>query len=344
MSTPTDLIVVHYPVTKAEIAAKKLEYAALTADTPEGYDLVRKAIGTVVKTRTAIEARRVELKADALSYGKRIDAEAKELTALVVDVESDLRRKKEAVDAVAREKQRLIDEEIRLKREAEEQRIADEKAEAERLVREAKEAEDRRIAEEQRIENERLAAERKKLEEEQAAFRQRAENEAAAQQKKLTEERAAFSKKLTDEAEAQRKQLAAESEEQRKQLAEADRLAAERRAALKLEEDRLAAIRKADEDRAEALRISQEAAKNAQLQHERMVAHAEEVRIAELERAERLKKLLPIGEQIRLYRLAVCAVARPTIADEQIDSLLCAIVGDCFHRLALLATNLEHGE
>src|SRR5579863_5138042 len=89
---------VTYSITDADIAATQAAYAGLTADTPKGYEEVRLAIAHCRDTRVAIEKRRVELKADALAWGKKVDAEAKRITTLLEEIEDPLKAKKQAVD------------------------------------------------------------------------------------------------------------------------------------------------------------------------------------------------------------------------------------------------------
>lgn len=74
----------------------------------QGYDLVQKAITKVVKTRTAVDAKRKELKAPFKEMGEAIDAEAKRITAMIASVEEPLKAKKKEIDDFAEaERQRL---------------------------------------------------------------------------------------------------------------------------------------------------------------------------------------------------------------------------------------------
>jgi hypothetical protein len=172
----------------------------MTTDTPAGYEEVRVAIGHLRDTRVSVEKRRVELKADALAYGRLVDSEAKRVTALVTDIEDPLKAKKAVVDNEAARvkaeadavKLRAIEAEIqanrekqeadaRAVREAEEARLAAERAalaveraamEAERAKADAErkaeqdriDAEQRKVAEAQRIEREALDATRREIE------------------------------------------------------------------------------------------------------------------------------------------------------------------------------------
>ena len=174
-----------YSPTDAAIATLRKDYGALKiagVDDKEGFDQVHTARMHVRDLRVGIEKRRKELKADALEYGRRIDGEAKRLTALLTPIETLL---KEQEDWVAEEKERK-------KREAEEARRAvlrermrqlrelgsdllapevevlsdDEFAKALKHAQEQHEKRERAKAEEQarrKAEQERLAEERRKL-------------------------------------------------------------------------------------------------------------------------------------------------------------------------------------
>ena len=158
---------IEYPTTEAEIARVRADYAELAAGTPKGYKAVVEAIAVLRGTRTSIEKRRVELKASALEFGRKVDAAAKKLTALVSDIEEPLKAKKQAVD----------DEEARIKREAERAEMlaleaklkAEREAEEARLkaAREAEEARLKEQAERQRAEQKRIDDAREALEQQQ---------------------------------------------------------------------------------------------------------------------------------------------------------------------------------
>ncbi len=205
---------VTYQVSEAQIADFKAKCTDLTTDTPEGYEQVRLAIASLRDTRTSIEKRRVELKADALAYGRLVDSEAKRYTGLLLDIEEPLKVKKAVVD----------DEKARVKAEAD--RIKLEALEAEiRANREKQEAEQRALRD---AEDARLADERRRLEAERAAMaterleveaRQRAQQEAArierealeaaqrVERAKLEEERRALAldRELAERAEFERR-------------------------------------------------------------------------------------------------------------------------------------------
>jgi chromosome segregation ATPase len=219
-------VLVKYDVDEAALALVREKCATLTCDTPAGYEEVRVAIGNLRTTRTKIEKRRVELKADALAYGRLVDTEAKRVTALVTEIESPLQAKKDAIDNEAARlkaeedaaKLKAIQDEIdannaakeaeaKAIRDAEEARIAAERAalaveraamEAERAKAEAArkaeqdriDAEQRQVAEAQRVEREALEATRREIEQAlQAADRAEFERQAKMQAEKDAAER-----------------------------------------------------------------------------------------------------------------------------------------------------------
>src|SRR5258708_6309483 len=98
-----------FDITAEQIKATRDKYAALDATTPAGYEEVRQAVGLVRATRVAVEKRRVDLKAGLLQRGREIDGAAKQLTALIEEIENPLVDKKKAID----------DEKARVKAEAE---------------------------------------------------------------------------------------------------------------------------------------------------------------------------------------------------------------------------------
>ena len=236
MQTPTiektDNLPVQYSPSDGAIAEMKQRFSGLTCATPTEYEKVRSAIATTRSHRVAIEKRRVELKADALAWGKKVDAEAKRLTALLLEIEEPLKAAKQAVDdekerkakEVAEAERKRVEDEIRAKREAEEAELRKvRETEQERLRLEAVRLEEKRVA--MLAEEARLSAIRREEEEKrQAAF--------AIEQAKLEADR----KRMADEQAAERKRLEAEHKaEQDRQKAERDKIEAER---LRVESER----------------------------------------------------------------------------------------------------------
>jgi len=81
-----------------KFAELKEKYSELNADNPEGYQLVSSGIRDVRSIRTFVEKKRKELKAGALDWGNRVDAEANRIKALLMEIESPLKEKKQFVD------------------------------------------------------------------------------------------------------------------------------------------------------------------------------------------------------------------------------------------------------
>jgi hypothetical protein len=67
---------VRYDVTKAQLAELREKFSGLTFETTPKYEEGRKAIATLRELRVKVEAKRVELKAVALSYGRNVDSVA----------------------------------------------------------------------------------------------------------------------------------------------------------------------------------------------------------------------------------------------------------------------------
>lgn len=238
--------VVEYSVSDAAIEKLRERYTGLTIATTADYERVRVGIGEIRDIRVQVEKTRVELKADALAYGRKVDAEAKRITALLLEIEEPLKLEKQKVDyekaRVKREKEeaerRRIEEELRIKREAEEAEAARLKAEQDERDRIERE----RIAAEQKAEADRLAKERAALEAEKA----KAEEERRKQQAIIDEQNRVMQAKLDEEAAA----LKAEKERlQREQFEREAKERAEREAREKLERE---AAEKRDREEREA--------------------------------------------------------------------------------------------
>lgn len=193
------------------------------ADTPAGYELVRKGIGECRTMRGQAKSGHRDGKAPALQACQAWDAELRRVTHDIKLIEQPLIDEKTCADEEkSRKRQAKIDAERKKIAEleaAERERIAAKK-DAERAERHAKEtAERERIEEEQQAEQARLDVERKELEEAQADVeRKNADAEA----------------KLADaqrmERERVRKDLAAlEEQEKAERLAEVAKLCEERK-------------------------------------------------------------------------------------------------------------------
>lgn len=150
-----------FDIPDAILAQLKLDTENMTikdVNDSVGYALVNDWRKKVSKLRTKVENVRKELKADSLEYGRRIDAEAKRLTELILAIEMPLKKKEDW----------FTSENERIKREAEEaeRKRKWEAEQAERLA--AQKAEEERLA----AERAKLEEERRKLEEEKAKMAQ----------------------------------------------------------------------------------------------------------------------------------------------------------------------------
>ena len=225
--SPTDAAI-------AELAEEYLTLQISGLDDTEGYAIVHRARMDVKGKRVAVEKVRKELKADALDYGRKVDAEAKRLTALLEPIETHLSEQERAIDD---EKERIKNA-ARLKAEAE----ARAKAEAEEAARKAaQEAEDSRL----RAEQERINEERRAMEEEKA----RVAAEQKATQDKIDAERLAI--------EAEQKRLA-DIEAARLRAIEMEKAKAEAAEKARVETEARVAREAAAKDAAEKARVEAE--------------------------------------------------------------------------------------
>lgn len=95
----------------AIVADLKAKYMSLTiagVSDRDGFDAVHKARMIVRDARVGVEKTRVELKSGLLDRGRRIDAEAKRVTALLDPIEDYLQRQE---DVIVKEKERIKAEE-----------------------------------------------------------------------------------------------------------------------------------------------------------------------------------------------------------------------------------------
>ena len=285
--------IVEYNVSDEAISQLRDQYDGLTAETPEKYEECRLAIANVRDLRVKVEKTRKELKADALAYGRKVDAEAKRITAKLTEIEEPLKLEKAKID----------DEKARKKREKEEaeQRAREEAARIEREKREAEErAERERIKAEQEAERKALEAEREKLAKERAEHEAKlqAERDAAAERERIAQEKLA---KEREAAEAkQREEQAKLEEDRRKVAAERERL------------ERIAFERQAKE-RAE--REAREAAERKEAERLRILELAEQ----ETKRREAMK---PDVEKVRDFAKTLADIVPPNLESEEAKSVI----------------------
>jgi hypothetical protein len=81
-----------------ELSAQFLPLRIANIEDKEGYEEVKKALKVMIGTRTAVEDKRKELKADSLAFGRAVDSRAKEITAMLFPIEYHLSSEKEKID------------------------------------------------------------------------------------------------------------------------------------------------------------------------------------------------------------------------------------------------------
>lgn len=322
---------IKFHVADAAIAELSAKYAPLKVNgvhDQAGLAAVHEARMTVKGLRVDVEKTRVALKADALEYGRKVDAEAKRLIGLLTPIESRL---EEEETAVAREKERMKEEERRKKQAALQVRIdaldacrafANATAVAEMseeqfaaFLKEAQAKYQQKLADDaeaerlRRAEDARLAAEREELQRQREAQEAEAKARREAAEKREAEMRAELAKaKAAQEEEAKRVRD--------EQEAERRKLEAERRA-IELEKAKAEAAEKARlETEARIAREKAEAEENAR----RAKAEAE-LRAAAIEAARvRAEALRPDREKLLKVADAVEALEIPKVGNEAIDA------------------------
>lgn len=324
---------VTYSVTEVQLAAEAARCASLTFDSPSAYEEGRLAIAGLRGTRTAIEERRVSLKAGILARGRKIDAVAKDLTARIEAIEEPLRTAKKLVDDEAA---RVKAEKEAAKRAEVEAKVRAEQEAAAALRREEQAKEDERlaaIAEAQAVEANRLAMERKKIED----ARKAEEKRVAAEREKLAADARAQQKRLDDEKAEQDAKLAAE------------------RARLEARSRELDAAKEAA-DRAEFQRKAMEAAEieaRARVERERVATEAEKIkREADAARErERVEALKPDAEKVMAFAARIAVLANITDTEMPLSTLeaqnevemVCQELGELVSRLEESALSWVRG-
>ena len=242
----------------------------------------------VKNKRVAVEKKRVELKADALEYGRAVDAEAKRLTALLAPIEGHLEAEENAV----------TEERERIKRAAEERRRVMIQDRVDKLATCGVVADVGKVAELTAEQWEAAYADALKI---------KADREAAAEAQRKAEAEAAEARRQEEAALAAER--AALAKIKAEQDAEAARIAAERRKldeeqAAKRREEELAQARKEAAERAAReteARLAREAAEAKAAEDARIAREKAEAEAAE---AARIK-----AEQERPQREKIAAIA-----------------------------------
>jgi len=94
-------MIVEYNVPDAAIAELREQFKEVpTIEDNKGLTVAKANISVVRTLRTSVEKKRKELKRDALDFGKKVDTEAKRITALLLEVEEPMKEEKERYEAV----------------------------------------------------------------------------------------------------------------------------------------------------------------------------------------------------------------------------------------------------
>ena len=296
MSEQVEGLVIQYNVTDAAIAEIAEQFKDTDASTPDGYKEAVAGIRCTRELRGEVETRRKELKADALTYGRRVDKEAKRITDSLWAIEHPLKLGKAGVD----------DAKAKAKREAEEKRVAAERKKLEE-ERAAKEAEERKARE---LEEARLAEERKALEAERAKL----EEEKRLAEQQTRESNRIAQEKLDAENRERQARLDKEQQERNARLVE-ERKTREAEDAKRKEKERLE-----DEDRdrrqrelekAEGERLARE---EAEAKQKREADEAKEREVERLELEKRRQAALPDVEKLEHYAQCLIDVELPHVA------------------------------
>jgi hypothetical protein len=225
MTETTELAV--YNEVAATVAQAKAENEILVFDyeNKEGAKEAKSHIAKLRKVKTKIAAVHKEAKADALAFGRRLDAKKNELTG---EVDGMINVHKEPLDKIEAEKTRIAfkkAEEVRIERERIE---AEKQAELDRREAEIRAKEQAIIEAEEKIAREKADADRQEREKriaEESAERARKEAEERLEREKREAEAKAKAKIEKMKADAAAKELAekrrkeAEAEAERKRIA-----------------------------------------------------------------------------------------------------------------------------
>lgn len=325
---------VKYKPTDAEIAEMgeeiKSTLAVLEPGTPERYDALKAEISKVRTYRTDIERCRVAWKADSLAWGRRVDAEAKRLTGLILAIEDPMKREKEDIDSAKERAARAIVE-------AEAARVA----EMERQLKEQQQAREKAAREEEAA---RLDGIRQQLAADRAALEaERKEQEAARKviQDKLNAERKAEDDRRREEIRlinAENARIAAEQSKEREYLIEKQRVIAEA-------ERKIAHAKEAEEMRLYKLHLEEEAkieaARDAQAKAELAAVEAENRKKAEEAEAKRIEAAKPTVKKINEFGAVLRKLPIPVMKDGKAGEYCASFLSSLTKEINAWATQCE---
>lgn len=294
-------VVVYEPneATLVETVAKVRGLKIAGVDDKKGYGLVHEARMELKGFRVKIEKDRKQLTADAVEWQRKVNAEAKRLTALIEPTERELEAEEDRIDA---EKARIAAEEEAARRKVLDDRMAALAAVGCQAVpSEIEDMGEHEFADVLKVATE---AHQEKLE---------AERVAAAERGRVAAEEEAARKA------EQERQAAERAETERAQKAERERLAVERaelerqQAAQRAESEKLAKEREAFEAERLRIRIQQEEETARKEAAEREAAAKVERDRAAAEEAARLEKLKPEIEKVRAFAESLDGLEAPAV-------------------------------
>lgn len=349
-----------FAIDTTAISNQVAEYAKLTIsgiDDKEGLKAVRSARLELRNVRTSIEAKRKELKEGSLTFGRKVDAVAKELTGLVEPTEKLLDEQEKAIE---RQIEAIIAQKMAERETALRavnailppmkllESLSDPefdlmlgnatKANAERLEREAEQArqeqmrrqqeEQARQAEQERLQKEReeLEADRAKQREEQARIDEQRRQEQEEFRRRQEEAREALEierreiRRLQEEQEEERRRVQEERDAIEAEKAERAR---KEREAIEAKERAEREERERQEEERRRVEAEQARIEEERLEAERIQREAEErQRIAELMRPVREK----VDAFIDAVEAAACSVPVPDVGDPILQGELSAVM------------------
>ncbi len=306
-ATPNSLI--EYNLTDAAIQALDEKYQNLAITNSAGYKAVVVGISEIRGYRVQVEAKRKELKREALEFGRTVDGEAKRITALLWPIENQLTKVKQVEDdrksAIKAKKAWIEQERV--------QEIRDKISEIQRLA-DGVNALSREQIEEVMVDIDAMAITQEEYQEfveetesvliavrnvVQTALEARIKLDREIFQRKAETERLA---KIAKEQESERQRLAKVEAEQRTALEQAWQ---EQEAKVKAEEEAFTVERQKIEAEQARLDAEKQAEKDRKEREEREKQIAEAVRVQTMAKVEREK-----AEQIAKEKAEKEATAR----------------------------------
>ena len=367
-----------YSVTKSTIEAKTARFRSLAiagVDDKVGRKAVREARSELVADRGAIERTRVALKADALEYGKKVDAVAKELTGLIAPEEERLKGLLAAVEEqeeairIAKDNEQFIERQKKMSEtgraypesalramsdvefdaalmaQAEIAKIRamaaeiQAKSEADRVKREQEEIERKRVdAERMAAEELSKAEQRAKEQAESDRVRNEHEHKLALEKAAFLIQQEAFAKAIADQQAAD---YARAKLEQEASAAAQAKLDAER-AEIEAERAKIDEQKRKQELKELAVLAAAEAKKEAiRKREDEAKAQLERERKAEEEKA-RAELLRPDREKLLSVADVIALIAVPHVSEEATLSAvkITEVLIECADRIRIIAENI----